>query len=199
MLLNWLHWSIDRLRLMYLRAELLKVESDGFLLWGVILCAKFVRSLQKNSWQAMVVSMETKVWEDTWAALLIPRVRAEYVQGLHRKDYMFYHLQYTHFTDKQRNSRAVSLMPVLQAKATCAVPFSSKGQEVWDVCCTIAKSRSPNSPFKCNKKTRRARSNSGEFTSLKAVTDLRAGWHMLHELCRVLWKTQFSSLWPELP
>lgn len=54
--------------------------------------------------------MEITVWEDRQADLPTPRVRAEYVRGLRGKDSVFYHLWCTCFMDKQRNSKAVSLM-----------------------------------------------------------------------------------------
>lgn len=76
------------------------------------------QALQK-SWQHMSVSVEIKVCEDTQADLLTPRVRAEQVRGLCGKDEMFYHLQCTCFMDKQRNSKAVSLMPQQKQFVLC--------------------------------------------------------------------------------
>lgn len=71
--------------------------------------------------------------------------------------YIFYHLQNTCIVDKQRNSRAASLMSNI-SNSCCAI-FLWRTR-MWEAGCAMAKSSSPNSPLKCNEKTRRLRSYS---------------------------------------
>lgn len=145
------------------------------------MCAKLARSLQENGWQPTAVSMEIKVWEDMLVDLLVPRVGTWYAQGLRGKDYIFYHLWYTCFLDKQ-NSRAVSLMP--QQKQFMLWHFLLKDKSVR---CLLYHGKIQQSKFS-SQVQQEDKDSQKELWREEAVTDLRAGlkWHVLHEPCRVL-------------